>query len=203
MSRADAVVRLEATEAGLQAAVFQHLGQPLQLAGPLLDQLFAVAGPLPQRGDLGDRDERGPQQPELVQLSDPLAIGDVPLAAGHVAHVRRVAHAHPDPGLHERVIYRPPEHASGLHRRVGDAEPGQPGRHLLQLPPERPEALHHKLPLARRLPGQPHRDPDDLLVHVDPGDARMDDIHRLPPCTPLILDMGAPPAEPAYKIEIL
>ena len=35
------------------------------------------------------------------------------------------------------------------------------------------------------------------LMHVNPGDARMDDIHRHLPAP--ILDTGAPPAEPATR----
>jgi hypothetical protein len=42
-----AVVRLEATEAGLDAAVLEDPGQALQLAGPRLDQLLAVCGSAP------------------------------------------------------------------------------------------------------------------------------------------------------------
>jgi hypothetical protein len=42
--------------------------------------------------------------------------------------------------------------------------------------------------VAFRSPGpparQPHRDPDDLLVHVDPRHTRMDDIHRHLPAGP-------------------
>jgi hypothetical protein len=72
--------------------------------------LLAVAGAVPQRGHLGSRDEAGPQQTILVQLGDPLAIPQVSFAAGHVAHVRGVAHAHHDPLAGQRVIHRPPVH---------------------------------------------------------------------------------------------
>jgi hypothetical protein len=43
----------------------------------VLDELLAVPRPLPQRRHLRVRDEAGPQRPVLVQLSDPLAVGQV------------------------------------------------------------------------------------------------------------------------------
>jgi hypothetical protein len=108
-----------------------------------------------------------------------LAVPDVGLAARHVAHVRGVGHAHLDPpGAGQRVIDRPPVHPGRLHRRIGHAQLGQPARHRPQLPPERPEALDHHPALARVAAGQPDRHPDHLLVHVDPGDPRMHDVHR-------------------------
>ena len=116
-----------------------------------------------------------------------------------VCDVRRVADAHLDPGLGQRMIDRPPVHARAFHRRVRDAQPGQPGRQLAQRPPEGLEPLRRHGALAGPLAGQPDRHPDDLLVHVDPGDPRMDDLHRQPPYLPPILDTGAPPAEPATR----
>jgi hypothetical protein len=186
-----------ATKAGLDAGVLQHLGQPLPFTGALLDELLAVPGPLPQRRHLRVRDEAGPQQPVLVQLGDPLAVPQVRLAARDVAHVRRVAHAHLDPGLGQGVADRPPVHTRAFHRGVTHAQLRQPARHLLQRPPERLELPHGHRALARLLSGQPDRHPDHLLVHVDPGDTRMDDIHRDLPAP--ILDTGAPPAEPATR----
>ena len=174
----------EATEAGLDAGVLQHLGQPLPLAGALPGELLAVPGPLPQRRDLRVRDEAGPQQPVLMQLGDPLAVRDIAFAAWDVAHVRRVAHAHLDPGLGHRVVDRPPVHSRAFQRRVGHAQLRQPACHLLQRPPERLEPPHGQRALTRPLTGQPDRHPDHLLVHIDPGHLRMDDLHGQPPCFP-------------------
>jgi hypothetical protein len=72
----------EATEAGLDAGVLQHLGQPLALAGALLDQLLGVPGPGPQLGHRPGGDEASPQKPVLVQLGDPLAVGGSVLRPG-------------------------------------------------------------------------------------------------------------------------
>src|SRR5664280_560815 len=49
-------------DVNLDAAVLEDLGQPLQLPGPRLDQLLAVAGQLPDRRDLRGWDEAAPQQ---------------------------------------------------------------------------------------------------------------------------------------------
>src|SRR5215470_18649114 len=185
-----------ATEPGLDPGVPQHLGQPLALADAPLDELLAVAGPLPQRCHLRSRDDAGPQQPVLVQPGDPLAVPHIGLAARHTAHVRRVADAYLDLLAGQRVIHRPPVHPRGLHRHGADPYLRQPGRHLLQLPPERQKPPHRHRPPAR-LTRHPHRDPDHLLAHVDPGDARMDDTHRHLLPQPPIPDTGAPPAEPA------
>jgi hypothetical protein len=174
----------EATEAGLDAGVHWHLGQPLPLAGALLGELLAVPGPDAQLGDRAGGDEAGPQQPVLVQLSDPLAVGQVRFAARDVAHVRRVADAHLDPGLGQRVVDRPPVHPRAFHRRVRDAKLREPGRHRAQRPPERLEPPHGHGAFAGPLTGQPHRHPDDLLVHICTGDPRMDDLHGQPPASP-------------------
>ena len=173
-----------ATEIDLDAGVLQHLGQPLPLAGALPDELLAVPGPLPQRRHLRARDEAGPQQPVFMQLGDPLAVRQVRLAARDVAHVRRVVHAHLDPGAGQGVIDRPPVHPGAFHRRVGHAQLRQPAGHLLQRPPERLEPPHGHRALTRPLPGQPDRHPDHLLMHIDPGYLRMDDLHRQPPYLP-------------------
>ena len=183
----------------LDPGVFQYLGQPLPLAGALLDELLAIPRPLPQRCHPRVRDEAGPQQPVLVQFGDPLAVPQVRLAARDVAHVRRVAHAYLDPGLHQRMADRPPVHTRAFHRGVGHAQLRQPARHLPQRPPERLEPPHGHCALAGPLAGQPDRHPDHLLMHVDPGHPRMYDLHGQPPCFPPILDEGAPPAEPATR----
>src|SRR5271165_2788986 len=174
--RPDTPGSCDATEAGLDAGVLQHLGQPLALAGPLPDELLAVPRPLPQRRHLGRRDEAGPQQPVLMQLGDPLAVRDVPLAARHIAHMRRVAHAHLDPGLRQRMIDRPPVHERRCFQRHDlDAV-------LLQLAAQRadgfhprPDRPHGAAPGAGpgRVRGSGAHHPG-ILRHVDRGDPVMD-----------------------------
>ena len=94
------------------------------------------------------------------------------------------------------MVDRPPVDPGALHRRIGDAELRQPRRHLLQRPPERLEALDGHLALTRRAARQPDRDPDHLLMHVDPGHARMDDIHRHLPADPPPMERARRPRSP-------
>ena len=55
----------------LDQRVFQQLFQPLPAAGPVLGQVRAGPGEMPQRPDLGRRHERRPQQPFLGQPGQP------------------------------------------------------------------------------------------------------------------------------------
>ena len=82
------------------------------------------------------------------------------------------------------MVDRPPVHSRAFQRRVGHAQLRQPACHLLQRPPERLEPPHGQRALTRPLTGQPDRHPDHLLVHIDPGHLRMDDLHGQPPCFP-------------------
>jgi hypothetical protein len=133
--------------------ILQHPGQPLALRGALLDQPLAVPAARPQCRHLGSRDETGPQQPVLVQLSNPLAVLEVGLAALDIAQMCRVAHAHLDLGARQGIVDRPPVNPGAFHRRVHDTQLRQPGRHLLQRPPERLEPLDDHLPLPGASPG--------------------------------------------------
>jgi hypothetical protein len=63
--------------------------------------------------------------------------------------------------------------------------------------------LHHHRPLAGFRAGQPDRYPDDLLVHVDASDARMNDIHRHLLLRPPILRYGRAARGARNKIKIL
>ena len=86
----------------LDSAVLEDLGQALQLAGALLDELLAVAGQLSDRRDLRRWDETAPQQPALGQLRQPYRVKGIALSAGHVLdmpgvdqqHLHRVARPH-------------------------------------------------------------------------------------------------------------
>jgi hypothetical protein len=75
-----------------------------------------------------------------------------------------------------------------------------PGSERGRRPPECLETFGDHGPFAGPFPGQPHRHPDSLFVHVEPRDPRADDFHRHILLRPPILDTGAPPA---HKINIL
>lgn len=206
MSRADLVVRVEATESIFTPASSRTLAQPLQLTGAGLDELLAVAGDLPDRGDLLGRDEAASQQPDLQQLRQPLAVLHIALAARDVLHVRSVDQQHldtltPTPGLRlaQGMEHRPPIHPGGLHHHVGDALLGQPGRHHRQHRVEGLEPPGHLHPPRPRtsttIAGNPDRDRDLPLTDIDPSHPRKDDLHAVTRLRHR--HAGASPREPA------
>jgi hypothetical protein len=98
----------------LDPGVLQDLVQPLRLPGALLDLRPAIPGEVAQLPDRGGRHEAGPHQAVLDQLADPLGIGDVSLAAGHVAQMPGVQ----QPALHrilKDIERRLPVHPGRLH----------------------------------------------------------------------------------------
>ena len=142
----------------LDAGVFEDLGQPLQFPGPGLDGLLAVAGQLPDRGDLLGRDETAAQQPALQQLGQPLTVFHVGLAARDVLHVPGVDQHHLQRvGLAQGMEDRLPVHPGRLHRHMGDALVDQPAHHLPQHLVERAELaglLTPGFPGSARAPGR-------------------------------------------------
>jgi hypothetical protein len=85
--------------------------------------LAQVAAP---NADLLLGPEGGGQQPEGVQLLDPLAVQDVGLAAGHVLELSWVDELDREASLTEQLEKRDPVHAGGLHGHGFDPAPGEP-----------------------------------------------------------------------------
>src|SRR5664280_1938908 len=179
MSRAESVVMLEATESILMPPSFEDLGQPLQLPGPRLDQLLAVAGQLPGRRDLRGWDEAAPQQTALQQLPQPRTVDDIGLAARDVLHMPGVdQHDLQGITLAQGVEDRLPVHPGRLHRHVRDALLDQPPNHLLQHGVEGLELSDLLTSLPRALPRHPNSDRDLPLAHIDPRDPCVHDLHN-------------------------
>jgi hypothetical protein len=65
----------EATEAGLDPGVLQHVAEPGDLRHPLPGDLGPVPDQVADRLDLGRGDEAAGQQPALQQLRQPLGVG--------------------------------------------------------------------------------------------------------------------------------
>jgi len=158
----------EATEAGLDAGVLEHVAQPLHLRGPRLHDLGAVAQDVPGGLDAGRRDETALEQPALQQVRQPPGIGKIGFAARHVLDVPGVAHQHLDeaPVLNQRVVDRHGVDPGRLHRHMGDPQRGQPPRRLGQHPIERLERALDRDPPVRPVPGQPGRHRDHILANV-------------------------------------
>jgi hypothetical protein len=67
----------------LDLGAFQHLLQPIDLLGALLDQGRAIAREFAQLALGTVWDEAGPQEPMAQEVSDPLGVLDSGLASGH------------------------------------------------------------------------------------------------------------------------
>ena len=65
--------------------------------------------------------EAAAQQPQDVEVAEPLTIRDVALAAGDVLHVPRVDEDDVEAARLENLEDRNPVDAGGLHRHVRDA----------------------------------------------------------------------------------
>jgi hypothetical protein len=197
IARPDLVAMEEATEAGLDPGVLEHVAQPGDLADPLLGDLGAVADHVPGRLDLGRGDEAARQQPALQQVHQPLSVGEIRLAARHVLHVPGVAHQHllEVPVLDQGVVHRHGIDPGGLHRHVRDALLRQPPGRLREHSIERLEHPLDRGPAIRAVAGQPDRHRDHVLADINRGAPL---IYHLHACLLGGTTMTrAPPAEPA------
>jgi hypothetical protein len=111
----------------LDARVFQELLDALGLLGPVLDELLAVPGQVPEPRDHRGRHERASKQPALQQLGQPGRIGHVGLASGYGLHVLGVHEQQLEAGRFlQDVPDRPPVDAGCLHGHLGDPLGRQP-----------------------------------------------------------------------------
>jgi hypothetical protein len=117
-------------------------------------------------------------------VHQPLSIGEIGFAARDVLDMPGVAHQHLGeiPVLDQRVVDRHAVDAGGLHRHVGDAQPGQPPGGLPQHSVEGLEGLLDDLPAIRPVTGQPDRDRDHVLADINCGAPLVQDPHDLPLC---------------------
>src|SRR6266542_298538 len=160
----------------LDARVLEHLVQALHLPASLLDLRLAVTGQVAQLADRPRRHEARPHQPMLDQLADPGRVGDVGLAAGHVAQMPRIQQPTLE-ALLEQIEDRLPVTAGRLH-------PDQ--RHPVTRQPvsERHQPARRRLERARLLQplpttaGHAHGRGHAVLMHIEPGTALDETIHR-------------------------
>jgi hypothetical protein len=115
-------------------------------------------------------------------VHQPAGVGEIGFAARDVLDMPGVAHQHLSeiPVLDQRMAGRHAVDAGGLHRHVGDAQPGQPPGGLGQHPVERLERPLDDLPAIRPVTGQPDRDRDHVLAHVNRGAPLIQHLHALP-----------------------
>jgi hypothetical protein len=163
----------------LDPGILQHVAQPGDLADPLLGHLGAIAEHIPGGLDVRRGDEAAGQQPALQQVHQPVRVGVVRFAARHVLDVPGVADQHLGEVsvLEQGVVDRHGIDPGRLHRHVGDAQRGQPPGRLREHPVKRLERPLDGLPSVRPVTGQPDRDRDHVLAHVDRGAPLIQHLH--------------------------
>jgi hypothetical protein len=114
------------------------------------------------------------EEPDAVQFADPLVVGHIAFASGHVVEVPRVDEQKLEPSGLEDFENGDPLHAGGFHRHARHATGREPVGHAQQIGRESLEGLDR----SRVSIG---RDGDKMLrrATVDAGDMRIDPIqHR-------------------------
>lgn len=123
-----------------------HLGQRLLHAlnhgGAIADEGVAVTDVAAQDADLVVGAEGGREQPEGVQLLQPLAVLDVALSRGDVLDVARVDEPHLESASLQDLEQGDPVDAGGLHRHRVDAAALEPVGELMEVGGEAAKAAH-------------------------------------------------------------
>jgi hypothetical protein len=159
----------------LDAGVLQRLVQPVGLALTLGDLRLAIPGQRPQLPLWFGRHEAAAQQAGFHQLTEPLPVRDISLAAGDLLDVPRVAQRQLEIVLQD-VPHGLPIHAGRFHRDVGDSMSRQPIAQRHQ-----PRDRRRKLRQMRLTTPHSIRDPNAggylRFVHVKRADALIDRFH--------------------------
>ena len=179
--------RVEATDGDLDQGAFEQLLQPRPVPGPVVHQVGAQPGVLPQPPDVVRRHEGRLQHAPLGQLRQPdgvLLVGLGP--ARHVLHRPGVDQLHLQPGSLQHHVPDPPVIRCGLQGDDLDALAAQVIAQLGDRAHRRRHRPHVHLAAARavliRDPGAHH---PGRLRHVDRGDPLPD---------PLVAPRLQPPA---------
>ena len=126
----------------LQVHLRERLLHVLDMRGGVVQQPLALAQVVPQRRNPELRTETRPQQPMLVQPLQPLGVGHVGLAAGHVLGVAGVDQRHREPALLQDLEGRNPVHAGALHGDCPDPAALEPVGQPVQIAGKGAEAAH-------------------------------------------------------------
>ena len=160
--------------------------QPVDLAGAHRTQLAPVAREQAQFAQILGRDEAGPEHAESGQDGQPLAVGHVGLATGHVLDPVRVDDPGGDAGVLQVGVHALPVDAGALHDRQFDVQLDQPGGKRPAVAPKAAElsglALHRTVGLLEQ-----HGDHVLHAVHVDTGHAPVQRAH-----SKIVFHHGAP-----------
>lgn len=156
----------------------QHLVQPVLLRGQHPAELLALSCDQAQMADLGRRNERGPHQARPRQRGQPLGIGDVRLAPGHVLDVTGIDHPRRNAHVLQCRIGTLPVNPRALHDHDVRGQPVDPRCQCPAIPLEAT-----KLPLLHRHTAIGLLDQgagrDLVLVHIQTDDPPVNrgDVH--------------------------
>ena len=174
--RASAHPHHVADDAGqLQVGILEHLLDAQRVLGDFADQLLPRARQIAEFVDRRGRHKAAANQPVGQQVGNPHGIVHVGLATRHAADVQRVRQDELELPV-QHVPDRLPVDAGRLHRDMRAPVRREPVRQRQQIAGRRAERAH--LLLDRR-PGRDACAGDDgLLMHVESGTARIQDLHR-------------------------
>ena len=147
----------------------ERLVQMVHALGRALHQALAVAQDGTHRADFIGRTKARAQEPDRVEILQPLAILHIGLAAGQVFAMARIDEHHFQSGGFEDLEERDPINAGRFQRDGIDATRLEPVAHGEQVLGEGLEAAHRTRVGAGR-----HRDVDFPRADVDAGGVRME-----------------------------
>ncbi len=146
------------------------------MAAALAHQLLAGAQQIAHLLGLLVRYKTAPDQAVRQKVGQPGGVVHIGLASGHVLDMRRVRQHQGKIAVAEDMPHRLPIDAGRLHRDMGAALLGEPGRQGEQFFGRRLEGAH--LAFDRAVGHVAHTGHDRLLVHIQTGAMRVQNFHR-------------------------
>ena len=128
-------------ERQLEVHLDERLLHPADVVPGGVHEDVAVAHEGAQGEDRPGGAKAAAQEPDTVQLAQPLTVLDIALASGDVFDVPGVDEQHLDPPRLEDVVDRDPVDAGGFHGDAGDATRDEPVGEALEVRGEGPEGL--------------------------------------------------------------
>ena len=126
----------------LEVHLDQRLLHALDVHRRALHQGLAVPQIGAQRRDGRGGSEAAAQQPDAMELLDPLAVDDVGLPARDILDVTSVHEHHVDAPCLENLVEGDPVDAGGFHGNGGHAASGEPVGQAMEIGRERLERAH-------------------------------------------------------------
>ena len=161
---------------GMELDVHEHqrLLHALDIRRSGRHELIAVPDQAPQRRDRGGGPDAAAQQPERVQLLEPLAVADVAFAPGDSLHVAGVDEEHLDPARFKDLVQGNPVAPGRLHRDGVDVTGLEPVGQRHEIGGDALELSHRVGAAIGR-----HRDPVALAAHIDAGGVEVNRLEQL------------------------